>query len=351
MTAASQSRRVIEAAIRDRVFPAAVVDAGSGDASLWTGAFGTLTFDPGSAATTIDTAFDLASLTKVIATTSLAMDQVANGSLRLEARVGAFFPEWRGRDREAVTVADLLEHASGLPARLFDAPPSGRREFEHEICAIPLEYTPRAASIYSDLDFILLGFLLADVGGAPLAAQFEALTRALDIRQLTYDLDRDARKLAAPTTPLADDPRRGRRLAGEVHDSYAAALGTAGHAGAFGTAGAVGAFARVMLRGLRAAAGPPGRWSPALLARFVTRSAVAGSSRALGWDTMLPTSSCGTRMSPSAIGHTGFTGTSLWIDPERDRYFVLLTNRVCDGGTLDQMLAVRRAFHDGLTAL
>jgi CubicO group peptidase (beta-lactamase class C family) len=81
---------------------------------------------------------------------------------------------------------------------------------------------------------------------------------------------------------------------------------------------------------------------------LTTRSVVPGSSRALGWDTMLPTSSCGSRMSTSAFGHVGYTGTSLWIDPSRDRYFVLLTNRACGGGTLDQMREVRRAFHDAL---
>ncbi len=81
---------------------------------------------------------------------------------------------------------------------------------------------------------------------------------------------------------------------------------------------------------------------------FTTRSAVPGSSRALGWDTMLPSSSCGTRMSSAAFGHVGFTGTSLWIDPVRDRYFVLLTNRTCGGGTVDDIRAVRREFHDAL---
>jgi CubicO group peptidase (beta-lactamase class C family) len=92
----------------------------------------------------------------------------------------------------------------------------------------------------------------------------------------------------------------------------------------------------------------PEPFSPELVRAFTTRSLVPGSSRALGWDTMLPTSSCGTRMSAEAFGHVGFTGTSLWIDPARDRYFVLLTNRVFGGGTLDEMRTVRRAFHDAL---
>jgi len=147
---------------------------------------------------------------------------------------------------------------------------------------------------------------------------------------------------------MDDDPRRGRMLAGEVHDNYAAALaGVAGHAGLFGTAAAVGRFGLAVLRGTRGQ-DEPAPFSPALVATMTTKSTVAGSSRALGWDTMLPTSSCGTRMSPAAFGHVGFTGTSLWIDPVRDRYYVLLANRACGGGSVDAMRDVRRAFHDAL---
>jgi CubicO group peptidase (beta-lactamase class C family) len=149
--------------------------------------------------------------------------------------------------------------------------------------------------------------------------------------------------------PLVEDLRRGRVLAGEVHDNYAALLGgAAGHAGLFGTAAGVGAFARAMLRGARGDESVPAPLSPALVRRATTRTNVPGSSRALGWDTMLPTSSCGTKLSPAAFGHVGFTGTSLWIDPVLDRYFVLLTNRVCGGGNEAQIREVRRAFHDAL---
>lgn len=378
MSATDAAKRVVAQAVGARVFPAAVMDVGSSASSIWTEALGTRSFDTPSPVT-LETPFDLASLTKVIATTTLAMELVRTNAIRLDEPVGAFFPEWRGADREEVAVVDLLEHASGLPARLVDAPPVGRREFEHEICTIRLEYEPRTASLYSDLGFILLAFLVADRGQAPLAAQFDATwvrhppsplrgfhlrhsrgfggqvawTRKPDTTDvLAFDLDPALRRLAAPTLPSADDPRRGRVLAGEVHDNYAASLGgVAGHAGLFGSASAVGAFARAMLRALRGERDVATPWLHELVARFTTRSSVPGSSRALGWDTMLPTSSCGTRMSESAIGHTGFTGTSLWIDPERNRYFVLLTNRVCGGGTLDAMRGVRRAFHDALAAL
>jgi CubicO group peptidase (beta-lactamase class C family) len=146
---------------------------------------------------------------------------------------------------------------------------------------------------------------------------------------------------------MDDDVRHGRLLVGEVHDNYAAALGgVAGHAGLFGTSSAVGAFARTVVRAARGDVHQPPPFTPELVTLFTTKSTVPVSSRALGWDTMLPTSSCGTRMSPLAFGHVGFTGTSLWIDPAQDRYFVLLTNRANRGGTLDQMRDVRRAFHD-----
>ena len=356
---ADAARLVLEHAIQSRTFPGAAVDVGNSDGPLWQDALGTLAFeqtDPDAAAlsptvpTGTDTPFDLASLTKPIVTTAIFMRLVETGAVALDERVAAGFPEWTGDDRASASVADLLEHASGLPARLLDPAPGGRREFEHDICAMPLEYAPHTQSIYSDLGFILLGFLAADRGHAPLAAQFEMIARTV-APGLAFTLSADNRRRAAPTTALADDVRRGRIFVGEVHDSYAAALGgAAGHAGLFGTAPAVGAYARAVLnaaRGDRVVSSP---FTPELVRRFTTRSEVPGSSRALGWDTMLPTSSCGTRMSPSAFGHVGFTGTSLWIDPARDRYFVLLTNRAHGGGSLEEMREVRRAFHDAIEA-
>jgi len=355
---ADAARALIRQAIVRRVFPAAVVQVGASAGVVFDEAFGRVTFDDESAEATADTEFDLASLTKPIAATAIALQLMESAGLRLDDPVAAFFPEWRGRDRERVVVQDLLEHASGLPARLVDAAPGGRREFEHEICATALEYTPGSKSIYSDLGFVLLGFLLEDRGGAPLAPQFDAIratvgsveTRLADIRApLEFKPPASNRARIAPTIPMDDDARRGRTLRGEVHDSYAAALGgIAGHAGLFGTGASVGAFARAVLRAARGDAAIPSPLSPALVRLATTKSRVPESSRALGWDTMLASSSCGTRMSPSAFGHVGYTGTSVWIDPERDRYFVLLTNRACGGGTLDEMREVRRAFHDAM---
>lgn len=351
--------QLLATAIERRVFPAACAEMGSGLGVLWRCALGRLTFDDDAPRAAVDTVFDLASLTKPLATTHVILALADRDALRLDEPVAAFFPEWRGADRERVTVLDLLEHAGGLAARLLDRPPDGRRAFEHEICTMPLEYEPRSRSLYSDLGFILLGLIAEMRGGRTLADQSQRLIDPAFAEDPNVDPDArlfargpaDARHRTAPTMPLAEDARRGRRLVAEVHDDYAARLGGfAGHAGLFGTAAGVGCLARVVLRALGGDAELPSPFTPGLMRRAVTRSTVPGSSRALGWDTMLPTSSCGARLSPASFGHVGFTGTSVWIDPQRDRYYVLLTNRVCDGGTSDDMQQVRRAFHDLLAA-
>jgi len=338
---------LIERAIASHAFPAATIEAGRAGEVLWRVAFGRLTYAEDAPATTVETIFDLASLTKVIATATLTMHALEAGTLRLEDRVADLLPHWRGDDRAAVTIRDLLEHASGLTAYLpFFRDHHGRAEFERAICTMPLEYAPRTQSIYSDLGFILLGFILEDVNKAGLAELFDRIVRlkaeatggAAD-DPLRFNPPREWRERTAPTEL---DLWRGRLLQGEVHDENTWALGgAAGHAGLFGTAPAVGAFARNILSTLRDV-------NRGTLARFIQKSTVPGSSRALAWDTMLPTSSCGTRLSPRAIGHTGFTGTSLWIDPELDLYVVLLTNRVHPSRDNNQIQPVRRQVHDAL---
>lgn len=351
----SLTEALLAAAIDRRIFPGAVAEVGCVAGPLWRRACGTLTFDGDAPATTEDTIYDLASLTKPVATTTVTLDLIAKGQMALEQRMSTIVPEWAGADREAVTVQDLLEHTGGLSARLLEPPPDTARAFEHEICAMPLEYRPRTRSLYTDLGFILLAMACERCARRRFAALATELLDACltahgadeHAAELLASVPDSARTRAAPTLPLPEDHRRGRRLTGEVHDNYAAVLGgLAGHAGLFGTAPGVGAFARVMLRAALGDRTMPAPFTPATVAKATERSHVPGSSRALGWDTMLPTSSCGTRMSASAFGHVGFTGTSVWVDPARDRYYVLLTNRVCEGGTSEQMQDVRRAFHD-----
>ena len=340
-------RAVIDGAIASGAFPAASAEVGSGDGVIWRDAAGSLaaTDDEDSTPATPDTIFDLASLTKVLATTPIVMQLVGSGGLGLDDPVARWIAGWRGQDRAGVTIRDLLAHCSGLTAFLpFYRDHAGRAEFEPAICGLPLEYVPRAQSIYSDLGFMLLAWIAEDAGQTPLETQFNRLCQALAVEGLMFRPDA---RLRTRIAPAGVDPWRGRLLVGEVHDQNAWALGgVAGHAGVFGTAEAVGAAARHVLRGLRGLDTP---LAPAgLQHQFAQRTSVPGSSRALGWDTMLPTSSCGERMSPTAIGHTGFTGTSLWIDWERDVYAVLLTNRVHPSAGNDDILRVRPAFHDAV---
>jgi CubicO group peptidase (beta-lactamase class C family) len=326
---------IVQQAIADRVFPGAVIEAGRSNGPLFTFAAGNQTYDAGAARVDARTIYDLASLTKVLATTAVIAGEVVGGRVRLNDRVRHWISGWTGEERQVVTLRDLLEHASGLPGhrRYFESR-SGRASFEMAICEEPLEYAPRTASIYSDPGFMLLGFVMERAASASLADQFLAW-RLRELHEDTELLFRPPESLWPRVAPT-ENTEHGDELRGVVHDENAAALGgVAAQAGLFGTAEAVGACARWWMRSRS-------------LALFATKTTVPGSSRALGWDTMLPTSSCGTKMSPGAIGHTGFTGTSLWIDPGNDLYVVILTNRVHPTRAGEGIQEVRRALHDAI---
>jgi CubicO group peptidase (beta-lactamase class C family) len=350
------AQRVLEDAIASRVFPGAVVEIGSGERPLATLTAGRLTYDASARPAARDTVYDLASLTKVLATTTLALLLVDRGRLALDDRVERWVPAWTGPDRRNVTVRQLLTHASGLPAhrRYFESL-QGRSAFQHAISQEPLEYEPGSASVYSDAGFMLLGFVVEAAGEASLAAQFDRWRRAEVPAADTVGFLPPA-AWRERTAPTENDPWRGRVLVGEVHDENAAALGgVAGHAGLFGTAASVGSLGRWWLRRVRAddaTSEPPARLD--VLARtFVQAGDVPGSSRALGWDTMRTSSSCGTRLSSGAFGHTGFTGTSLWIDPHAagrgsGLYVAFLSNRVHPTREGESIQEARRALHDAV---
>jgi CubicO group peptidase (beta-lactamase class C family) len=342
-------RTVLRWGLESRVFPAASIEVGCAGHPLWREAFGRLSYDDGAPAAAPDTRFDLASLTKVIVTATVAMDLSERGRVDIDAPVASVAEDWRGHDRAAVTLRDLLEHASGLPGWLpLHRTCRGRDAFRRALASMPLAYEPRSRSEYSDLGFILLGFILEDLGGAPLDTLFAALVPSGAVG-LRFRPAAGGRRAALAPTRAADE--RGPLEPGDVDDTNAWALGgVAAHAGLFGTADAVGAFARAVLAALDGAGRERGGLAaPDTVRRFVRPSSVPGSSRALAWDTMRATSSCGTRMSPRAIGHTGFTGTSLWIDPAADRYVVLLTNRVHpEAHDAESIQAVRRGVHDAV---
>jgi CubicO group peptidase (beta-lactamase class C family) len=334
---------LIDEAVRSRATPAATIQVGAKDIVHWEYAAGTLTYDPGASPAALDTSFDLASLTKVIATTSCVMDLVRRGRLNIDAPVSAILPAWRTNDRAFVTIRQLLDHSSGLPARvrLWEVC-SGTEAFERALETIPLDRAPGTAAAYSDLGFILMGFVLERTQGIDLASQVKTLLDGCGV-SLSFGTRPDERSHVAPTER---DPWRGRVLCGEVHDENASAMGgVAGNAGLFGTVSQVGAFARTVLRTFDVET-PLG--TPAVMRQFAAPSSVPQSSRALGWDTMRPSSSCGRLMSPTAIGHTGFTGTSLWIDYEGGYYVALLANRIHPTRANDAWLSWRPRIHEAV---
>ena len=338
-------RQVLQRAIAHLAFPCAVVEVGGSTHPFWSEPFGQLTFGPDSPAAQADTIFDLASLTKVLSTAPLLMRAIEQGLIALDDPVRDHVPEWRGADRASATIRDLLSHASGLPAHRHyyqELISDGSAAYESAIAAEPLEYAPRTKSIYSDLGFMLLGFMLGRAGS--IEERFDALKAEIAPAD---DLQFNPPALwLKRTAPTEIDWWRGRLLKGEVHDENTFALGgAAGHAGLFGTAASVGSVARHVLQVLN---GRTGAFRADTLTTFISCRTDVPGSRALAWDTMLPTSSCGALMSARAFGHTGFTGTSLWIDPERDVYVVLLTNRVHPTRANVAIQGVRRALHDAV---
>jgi CubicO group peptidase (beta-lactamase class C family) len=289
-------------------------------------ALGSLSHEPGSRPVDASTIFDLASLTKVMATTTLAMVLEEDGRLEVRAPVSSLVPGFRGGEKDGVTVEDLLTHASGLPAwvPLFREA-EGREAVVAAAAAVPLEASPGERSLYSDLGFILLGAALESAAGASLEALAKALVLdPLALRETRFNPPREWRLRIAPTE---QDPWRGRLLRGEVHDENAFAMGgVAGHSGLFGPVADLARFAQAMLG--RGQIDETRLVAAATVERYTRRCAVPGSSRALGWNTPSPGSSAGTLLSSRSFGHTGFTGTSLWIDPERGIFVALLTNRV-----------------------
>ena len=284
MPSFNETRRQLSDAVRARAFPGAIVEVGRRDGAIWREPFGALSYEADAPAVAEDTVYDLASLTKVIATASLFMQLVEAGRIALDDRISRWLEDWTGQDRASVTFRDLLSHSAGITSWLpLFRDHRGRPDIERAICQLPLEAPPRTRAIYSDLGFMLLGFAIEDCGGSSLADQFDALTsRFLGATDVL--LFKPPTVLANRIAPTEVDRWRGRLLVGEVHDENAWALGgAAGHAGLFGTASAVGQFARTVLAAVAGTASIEcGLARADTLREFTTKSAVPGSSRALG---------------------------------------------------------------------
>ncbi|WP_103029285.1 glycoside hydrolase family 3 N-terminal domain-containing protein [Salinibacter altiplanensis] len=329
---------LLRSAMLDEAFPGGAVAVGRGPALAKLDAFGYRTYEETTPVQT-GTQYDLASLTKVVATTTAVMKLYEADSLALDAPVARYLPAFAQNGKEAVTVRQLLAHSSGLKSYLGPSERGPTRAaLLDTLMAQPLTYTPGTQSTYSGLNAITLMRIVETVSDR----SFDAFCRTHIFEPLGMDqtgfYDASAiRDWVAPTTDTA-----GTRRHGSVHDPMARDMGgVSGNAGLFSTAEDLARFGYMLTHEGRI----DGRQflEPETIRTFTAQTDVPGSTRALGWDTKSPEgySSAGDEFSASSFGHTGYTGTSFWVDPAEDLFFVLLTNRVYPDDTADQITQVR----------
>lgn len=344
---------VIEHAIADKAFPGATLAVGyKGRVALHS--FGKLSYDVKSPQVQLRTMYDVASLTKVIVTTTL-VEKLAEGDfkspLQLDAPVERYLPEWatgpQPEWRHKVTVRHLMTHTSGLPPfKEYWRTSKGKDDTLRMVFAEPLEQEPGTKMVYSDLGIILMAEIIERLTGQKLDdLANEFIFGPLKMRDTMY---RPPKKLWPQIAPTEFDAQfRKRLIQGEVHDENAFAIGgVSGHAGVFSTAPDLSAFCQMLLNGgvyaheriLRRAT----------IAQFTAPQPLSGNTRTLGWVVPTENSSSGHYFSPHSYGHTGFTGTTIWIDPDRQLFVVLLTNRVNPTRENHKITEVRPAVHDAV---
>jgi CubicO group peptidase (beta-lactamase class C family) len=351
------------AAVGDGAVPGLVLHVAQGGAGFQA-AFGARQLVPRRLPALPDTLYDVASLTKAVATSVLVMQEVGAGRLALDAKVAALLPELSNQDggahdpaRDQITVHQLLSHASGLPAhrpfwQLAAHSPAERLAIALLAAREPLAYPPGTQAVYSDLGFILLGWLLERLTGSRLDVLFEErIARPLGLAASTFvslaDSEARARLLGDRSVAATQiSPERHGLVLGEVDDMNAFAMGgIAGHAGLFSTAGDLATIAGALLAAFR---GDGTLVHRDVIRRFWSSSGVPGSTWRLGWDGPAEVGSqAGERLSRASVGHLAFTGCSLWIDPAREVVLVLLSNRVHPAVPADDRFRrLRPALHD-----
>lgn len=348
---------LLNQAVRDHVFPGCVFSilVDGAERPLWPaeGAVGHFTYEVDSSPVVPGTIFDLASLTKVLATTPAVMLLYDRGLLPLDTPIVEWLPAFEAGSadsrRRSVTVRMLLDHSSGLPGyvRLFESAPS-RNALIAAALQQPLTADPGTRPEYSDIGFIILGHLIEAIAGERLDSYCRReIFVPLGMTTTRYCPDETLRALIPPTE--VDRSFRHRMIQGEVHDENASVMdGIGGHAGLFSDVADPLRFAACILAG---GVTPSGEqlFTPQTIAQFTqVASRPPGTSRALGWDTPSAPSSSGTFFFRHSIGHLGFTGTSLWIDLEARLAIVLLTNRTWPDRSNQAIRALRPRFHDAL---
>lgn len=354
------------AALADSASPGAALAVGRHGRLVRLRGYGKLDWRDDAPPATPASLWDLASVTKVAATTTAAMLLVEEGVLDLDRRVVEVLPWWGGGDprKSRVTVRHLLLHRAGLPPfRTFFRDMAGREAYRKAIGDLPLDYNPGDSTVYSDLGMMTLAFLMEELTGKPLDRFLqERVWDPLGLEDTGFAPPSDLLPRIAPTE--RDTTWRRMQVHGAVHDENAYAMGgVAGHAGLFSSARDLAVLAQLFLSGGTVApcTGEAGSGVPcsrprpeavrlveAATVELFTRRHDASSSRALGWDTPSGMSSAGDYLSSRAFGHTGFTGTSVWIDPELDLFVVLLTSRTNPTRENQKHVSLRRAVHDAV---
>jgi CubicO group peptidase (beta-lactamase class C family) len=357
---------IVSVAMAEGAAPGVAVAVGRWGRLVHLRSYGRIDVAPDAPAVTDSTMFDMASLTKVVATTTASMILEDEGKLNLDAPVHYYLPELNDSAKAGITVRMILTHSGGFEAfATLWRDYRGRTAYLEQINARPLAYTPGDSTIYSDWDFVLMGLIIERITGMPLD-QFVAsrVWEPLHLHDTGFNplatgpLPADSSCTAAfrPDHPLLsriamteiDTAYRHIHVHGIVHDENACALGgVAGHAGLFSSARDVAVFCQMLLNGGQY--GGVSLIEPATIARWTARQK-RGSSRALGWDTPSGHSSAGRYFSARSFGHTGFTGTSIWIDPERGLFVVILTNRVDPTRANTRHEALRRDIADAVQA-
>jgi CubicO group peptidase (beta-lactamase class C family) len=337
---------LLQNAIAERIFPAASVAVTHKGRLIARKAFGRFTYEPDSPETAPDTIFDVASLTKIVATTSMAMILYELGLLDLDMPAVALVPEFAADNprNPEVTIRMLLAHSSGLPGyeKLF-LEAKNREALLAAAFATQLTADPGTRTEYSDIGSIILGIALERLAEEPL--DNFCRREVFGPLQMLHSAFRPPTAWRTSIPPTVDDRTfRQRIIQGEVQDENASVMdGVAGHAGLFATAGDLAIFANAMLEGGR----PILR--PETLAVFTRReSSPPGTTRALGWDTPSSPSQSGKYFSAGSFGHLGYTGTSLWISPERQLSVTLLTNRTWPDCANQAIQQLRPRFHDAV---
>ncbi len=340
-------RVVIDRAIADSAFPGAYVAVGNANGVL--AEYGAGRLDAADATRpSASTVWDLASLTKVVGTTSAMLQLVGQGKVVLDSPVVRYLPAWKAPGTSRITVRQLMTHSAGLPAwRPFYKEATTADEAIGQLFGTGPDTVPGKRFLYSDLGFMLLGKLVENVSGESLAQYDVAhIFAPLGMRDTRYLPPADWLPRIAPTE---QDPWRQRKVRGEVHDENAVRVGgVSGHAGLFSSGRDLARFARMYLSG--GTLDGARVFDAGTVAQFTRVQDTTISRRALGWETPTGGNSAGRKLSPVAFGHTGFTGTSLWMDPQRGMFVLLLTNRVNPTRTNLKIGRVRTSVADAAVA-